>query len=128
MSTTTQVLNIQNMFDGILVGFESGMRQMSHVLWDTLLQFLSDHWVAVGGSLLLAFVFVTIKAVLGKWASFGSFSYHLLYFGILFIAGLMGGPEIFVSDFYHLFTTIILYPICYLLVGVVLERTGLKRF
>ena len=108
--------------------FIEAPKQAATMLWNlVLMPILSEHWLSIGVLLFVVFVAVTIKAMLGRWGSLGSFLYNFFYFGTLFVIGLILGPEVFVSDAMNFFTAIILYPICYLLVGWILETTGLKR-
>jgi hypothetical protein len=64
--------------------------------------------------------------MMGRWGSLGSLLYNFFYFGTLYIIGLLWGPEIFVDDLFNAACAVVLYPACYLLVGYILERTGLK--
>lgn len=102
-------------------------RQSSHTLWNFLISFLSQNWIWVFLIIFGIFLFATFKAMFGKWGSLGSFLYNLFYFGILFIIGLIWGPEIFINDIFKASCAIVLYPICYLLVGAILDKTGLGR-
>ena len=88
---------------------------------------LAQHWRIVLLGLFVAFIAVTIKALLGRWGSLGNFLYNFLYLGILFVVGLIFGPEIFVKDLFHEVCTLILYPICFYVTGQILTRTGLRR-
>jgi len=96
------------------------------IYWDTLISFLSKHWIAVTLLAVIILIIALVKAILGRWGMLGSILYHYFYFGILLIVGLIWGSNIFVSDFFHLACTILLYPACYFLVGVILNKTGLR--
>jgi hypothetical protein len=106
--------------------FEDGSKWAARMLWDVLMTFLTENWVWVFLGLLAIFIFVLLKAMLGRWGSLGSFLYHFFYFGTLFIVGLIWGPEVFTEDIFNALCAVILYPVCYLLVGIILDRTGLK--
>lgn len=106
--------------------FEKGTQQAARMLWSVLISILKEHWFAVISVLFLVLVAVTFKAMMGRWGSLGSFLYNALYFGTLFIIGLIWGPEIFVNDIFNAACTAILYPVCYLLVGYILDKTGLR--
>jgi len=108
--------------------FVEAPKEASKLLWyEVLMPILKEHWLSIGILLFIIFFLVTIKAMLGRWWSLGSFLYNFLYLGILFIIGLIWGPEVFVSDWINFFTTLILYPVCYWIVGWILDKTGLKR-
>lgn len=117
----------KQMVNLLLNSIEEGTKQAAHMLWNILISSLKDHWFAVMIALLAIFVFVTFKAMLGRWGSLGSFLYNFFYFGTLFIIGLIWGPEVFVNDIFNATCAVVLYPICYLLVGLILEKTGLKQ-
>lgn len=107
--------------------FVEAPKEAAGILWhQVLIPILSEHWLKIGAILFLVFFAVTLKAMTGRWGALGSFLYNFLYFSILFIIGLIWGPEVFLSDWIKFFTTLILYPICYWIVGWILDATGLK--
>lgn len=106
--------------------FEKANMQAVHMLWNALMIFLSQHWVFVFLVLFAILIFTTLKAMLGRWGSLGSVLYNFLYFGTLFIVGLIWGPELFISDIFNATCTIILYPVCYTIVGIILDKTNLR--
>ena len=79
--------------------------------------------IMIGILLTIAFAL----ALMGRWGMLGSVLYHYLYFGILFVVGLIKGPEIFVSEYFEIACAIILYPICYFTVGTILDKTGIHK-
>lgn len=98
------------------------------MLWGVLMGFLSVNWFWVLLVLFVLFIFVTLKAMMGRWGSLGSFLYNFFYFGTLFVIGLIWGPGIFVNDYFNAACATILYPICYVLVGVTLDKMGVRRY
>jgi len=96
------------------------------IYWGTLIFFLLKHWLIILIVLFLVFFTSLIRAISGRWGLFGSVMYNYLYFGILFIVGLTWGPEIFVSNLFTIICTVALYPLCYFLVGMILQKLGLK--
>ncbi len=117
----------KHLIDLLIKGVEDGTKMAAHILWSALMSFLKDHWLAVMGGLFVVFVIVTFKAMLGRWGSLGSFLYNFFYFGILLVVGLIWGPEVFLGDFFKAACTIILYPVCYFIVGLILDKMGVKR-
>lgn len=115
---------IVEMFANVL-GEET--RQVARVLWGMLTNFLSTHWLAVLLVLFVVFVAVTLKAMMGRWGSLGSFLYNFIYFGVLLIVGLIWGPEVFVGDYFKVACAVVLYPICYWVVGLILDKMGVRR-
>lgn len=111
----------------LLNAIDEGNKQAAHWLWDGLQTFLIAHWLLFIGGLFLLFVIATFKAMMGRWGSLGSLLYNFFYFGTLYIIGLIWGPEVFVNDLFNAACAIILYPVCYLLVGWILDKTGLRR-
>ncbi len=118
----------KQMISQIPNAIENGYKFAAHFYWDMLISFLKAHWFAFILALFVVFVVVTLKAMMGRWGSLGSFLYNFFYFGVLFVVGLIWGPEIFVDDFFNAACTAILYPVCYLAVGWILKKTGLRRF
>lgn len=97
------------------------------MLWDNLLMpFLVQNWAWIILMLFIVFTYVSIKAFMGRWGSLGSFLYNLLYFGILFIVGLIWGPEVFAGDFFSLVCTAVLYPACYWASGFIMEKMNVR--
>jgi hypothetical protein len=108
--------------------YSDGQKRAAEIYWVSLMDFLSRHGVLVIVSLLTILVFaVIVYLISGLWSTLGSVLWHYLYFGMLFVAGLIWGPTIFVSDFFHEACTIILYPVCYFLVRVILTETGIRK-
>ncbi len=103
-------------------------KQVVRIFWDILKSFLVDHWLAVMIVFFIILVIAMLKAVMGRWGMLGSVLYNSLYFGTLFIIGLIWGPEIFVGDFFNVACAIILYPVCYFTVGLILDKVGVRRF
>lgn len=118
--------DFKQMLDSISRGVEDGTKQAVHILWTTLLSNLTAHWLVIIIILFAVFVALTLKAMMGRWGSLGSFIYNFLYFGTLLIIGLIWGPDVFLGDFFKAACTAILYPVCYLITGYILERTGLR--
>lgn len=101
--------------------------QAYQALWDGLILFLSSNWLLVAGLLLFLLIVSFIKAINGRWGMFGSVAYNYLYWGILFISGLVFGPKIFANTFIDILY-FILYLLCYWLVGKLLRKSNFKRY
>lgn len=112
----------------LLNAIDEGTKQAARMLWNILTTFLSEHWLAVLLVLFVVFVAVTLKAMMGRWGSLGSFLYNFFYFGTLLVIGLIWGPEVFVDDYFNAACAVILYPICYVLSGMILDKMGVRRF
>jgi hypothetical protein len=65
--------------------------------------------------------------MMGRWGGLGSFLYNFFYFGILLVIGLISGSEVFVDDYFNVACAIILYPICYVLSGMILDKMRVRR-
>ena len=97
------------------------------MIWDAGMAYLAAHWLLVIGVLIGILILAILRYLItGRWAVLGSVLYHYLYFGILFLVGLIKGPEVFVSDYFEAACAIILYPLCYLAVRKILEVTGIR--
>lgn len=112
----------------ILNAFDEGAKQGARMAWQVLISILVEHWIVVLIFLLLVLFIAIVEALLGRWGTLGKVSYHYLYFGILFIVGLIGGSDIFVSNLFSIFCTLMLYPLCYWITGRILVRTGFIRY
>lgn len=131
MPTTTSPLGpdfakdfISFFFSAIEVATKHNLR----LTWDmVLIPFLREHWMLVIAGLFVAFVLVSLKAMAGRWGSLGSFLYNFFYFGTLFVVGLIWGPEVFAGDMFKFACTALLYPVCYILSGVVMDKMGVRR-
>ena len=110
-----------------LNAIEKGTLQAYRILWDALITYLSAHVIGVMLVLFVILVFAFLKAMMGRWGTLGSILYNIFYFGILFIIGLIWGPEVFASDLLNAMSAVILYPLCYMAVGMILDRTGVHH-
>ena len=118
---------VNDMVIRTLQSVDEGTKWAYHLFWDSLISFLSEHWLTVISFLVLLFLVALIRAYMGRWGMLGSVLYHYLYFGILFLVGLIKGPEVFVSEYFEIACEIILYPICYKTVGIILDKLGVRR-
>lgn len=110
----------------LLKTLDESTKQAFRMVWNILMSFLIEHWVAVIIILFIVLVYAVIRALLGHWWVFGSVLYNYFYFGILFLIGLIWGPEVFANDYFKIFLTI-LYITCFTVVGVILNKTGLRK-
>ncbi len=116
-----------NIINIIFNGINEGKKEAAQILWDILISFFHQYILFFLAIVISLLIFSFTKAVLGRWGMLGSVLYNILYFGILFIVGSIWGPSIFVSNYFHLACTVVLYPICYQIVGFILNTTGLRR-
>ncbi len=110
-----------------LDAIDKGVKMVYHWFWEFLLYFLKENWLIVTIILVLVLVVAILRSLVGYWGMLGSVLYNYLYFGILFIVGLIKGPEVFVSEYFELFLMVILYPLCYLAVRFILDSFNLRR-
>lgn len=127
-SSTTQLSSILsvdtiNMF---IVKINDVEKVMVHAAWDQLLSFLSQYWGQVVLCLTALLVLSFVIALFGRWGMFGSVFYHYLHFGVLFLIGLIWGPEIFVNIFFGLINLVI-YLYSFKLVGKIIDGLGLRK-
>lgn len=109
-----------------LNAIDESTRKAYQICWDAFMLFLSKNWLVVMIFFVVVLMAALVRAVMGRWDMLGKVLYKYLFWGILLVGGLIWGPGIFLSDFFHLFCTIILYPVCYFLVGKILDKTGLR--
>lgn len=97
------------------------------MIWDIGMMYLAQHWIAVVVGLFAIFIFALVRAfATGRWAMLGSITYNYLYFGILFIIGLIFGPELFANDYFKI-VLVILYITCFIFTGKFLSKIGVRR-
>lgn len=124
-STSTDTSVINSFIDPLLNAVDEAQKETAKMFWDFLIKFLSEHWLPVIGILFAVLMISFIIALFGRWAMFGSVLYHYLYFGTLFILGLIFGPGIFVNIFIDILL-VVLYVVCFKLVGKILKGIGFR--
>lgn len=93
-----------------------------HQLWNILISQIKEHWGFFLIILFIVLLFAFIRYLItGRWAMLGSVIYNYLYFGILFIIGLIFGPEVFANDYFKIVLAI-LYLFCFAMVGKLFRR------
>ena len=106
---------------------EDGTVLAYRILWSALINFLKEHWLFAIGALFVVLVIATIKSIFGRWGMLGSLIYNFLYFGVLFIVGLIWGPNVFTNGLFAPVCAVVLYPTCYLITGYILDSTRAKH-
>jgi hypothetical protein len=130
MTSTTALIDPRILIKSIKEGMDAAdiaTKAVYQVLWANLIDYLSKNWIIIVSFLTIFLFIAIIKAILGRWRMLGSILYHYIYFGILFTIGLIFGSDIFVNNIFSVACTVILYPVCYKVVGIILVQTGLKR-
>ncbi|MEI8339493.1 MAG: hypothetical protein WCF94_02400 [bacterium] len=112
---------------GFFQAFENGNKLACEWLWIILITFLKQNWLIITIIVSIVVIISTLKALSGYWGTLGSVLYNIFYFGILFVLALIFGPEIFISNWYEPLCAIILYPLCYYIVGKILNSFGIVR-
>lgn len=121
-STSTSLFIIDKLYKAI----SEVQSNMFQAFWNFLMNFFSKNWVFLLWVLFIIFVVALIRAILGRWGMLGSVLYNYIYFGILFILGLVFSPSIFNNIFFDL-VCFILYIVCYRIVGLILDYFGLHK-
>ena len=96
------------------------------IAWSWAMSYLLAHLWIVISILLIVLVYAVFRAFMGHWWVLGSVLYNYLYWGSLLIFGLIWGPEIFASTYVDI-GLFILYVLCYVAVGRILNKTGLRE-
>lgn len=117
----------QDLINNMLNTYDVVLRKIYHSAWDIFMSTIKEHWLLILSILLGLLIISIIIALMGRWGFFGSLMYNYLYFGILFILGLIKGPEVFLNEYFEFFCILLLYPVCYKIVGIILDKTGLKN-
>ena len=125
--TSTPVTMVVQMVSGIPQMLAHATAQAYRMIWNAVIPELLHNWLTV---IIVLFVFllfsIAVAAISGRWGMLGSVLYHYLYYGFLFLIGLIWGPEVFANDYFDIVLTI-LYLVCYSIVGVILVQMGYKR-
>ncbi|MDD4036540.1 MAG: hypothetical protein PHS45_04385 [Bacilli bacterium] len=117
----------QDLINNILSTYDVLLRKIYHSAWDIFMSTIKEHWLLILSILFGILIISIIIALIGRWGFFGSLMYNYLYFGVLFILGLIKGPEVFLNEYFEFFCILLLYPVCYKIVGIILDKTGLKN-
>ena len=130
MGTTTPFFGpdfVKQLIPWLTAQFGEATAHANRIIWNAFITLLLQHLILVACVLILVLVAATVRAVTtGRWGWLGSVLYNYLYFGTLFVVGLIWGPKIFANDYFEI-VLVILYIVCFSLVGVILTKTGLRR-
>jgi len=96
-------------------------------IWDALISVLKAHLFIVILAIIFIILIATIRSATGYWGMLGRVIYSLLYFSILFMIGLIWGSDVFANDLFKPLCAVILYPVCYLITGQILNKTGARH-
>jgi len=96
-------------------------------IWNALISFLINNWLLILILLIAVFIVAVIVAFSRGPRLLYKVIYNYLYFGIIFIIGLVYGSDIFVNNYFSLICIIVLYPACYLLTRLISEKIGIKK-
>ncbi len=130
MPTTTSPFGpefVKDLIVWFLQAINEATKKTYRMYWSFLISFLKEHWILTTAILILILVIAIIRAFGGYWGMLGSVLYNYLYFGILFMIGLINGSDVFASEYFEIICAIILYPICYFTVGRILDKLGVMR-
>jgi hypothetical protein len=111
----------------VMGAIDEGTKQGIRMFWDATISVLREHLLATTLIFLVILAIALIKTIAGRWGMLGSVLYNLFYFGTLLIIGLIWGPSVFASDFFHMACTLILYPISFFITGMILDELGVRR-
>lgn len=96
------------------------------MFWEILLSFLAQHLLGALIALVAILGYAALLFIItGRWRVLGSVLYNYFYFGILFVIGLIGGPELYANDYFPIIATIV-YIISFSVVGLILLTTGIR--
>lgn len=123
MNASTTISLIWN---GFTVAIDEGNKRFATMVWSVLMSVLQQYWISIIIFLIVLLILSSIPAFTKhRWGCFASVLYNYLYFGILFIVGLIFGSEIFASAIFDVLA-IILYVLCFRMVGTILRKLRLK--
>ena len=116
----------KQLVDTLFASIEKGTIQAFTWFWNGITSYLIEHWIVVSIILLVVLIVAVVRAFAGQWWMLGSVLYNYLYAGSLLLIGSIWGPAVFANTYADI-GFFVLYIICYLLVGRILTKTGLKR-
>jgi hypothetical protein len=127
-TTTPQVPDfLKDLIPQMIQAFSDATTKTYYIIWDIFMIFLVQNWLWVIMLLVLILLFAFLEYLMtGRWANFGSILYSYTYYGILFIIGLIFGPDIFANNWIDLILFIV-YVVSFLWVRIVLNRSGIRR-
>ncbi len=106
---------------------DDGTKTAYHMMWDMLLYFLIHDWLLVLGLLTFFLVIATTEFLFtGRWAMLGSVLYNYCYYGLLFLVGLIFGPEVFANYWIDLLLFAI-YAVSFAWIGIILTQIGIRH-
>lgn len=117
----------KQMVELLLNTIEESTKEYARIAWSLAMNFLAENWLWVMGGFVFLLVVLFIKALMGQWGSLYSLTYWTLYAIIVFIVGLIWGPEALVSDIYHVIYIAAIWPLCYLTTAWIWDRFGFRR-
>ncbi len=130
MNSTTTFSGFEfdkRLVQGSINAMEEGTKYYARIVWSISTTFLVQHWLFVMGTFVLLLFLLILKALIGQWGSLYSLTYWTLYAVIIFIVGLIWGPEALVSDIFHVIYIIAIWPVCYFLTGWIWDRFGFRK-
>jgi hypothetical protein len=111
----------------LLDAINESTKQAYRLFWTAIKQKLIEHWFLLIVGLVLLVALAVIKYRLtGRWGMLASVLYNYLYFGTLFVVTLIFGPEIFANEYIDL-VFVIIYIVCFTLVGIFVNVTGIRK-
>lgn len=116
---------LKQMVEVMLNSFQQGTIQAFTWIWNGITSYLIEHWIAVIIVLLVVLIYAILRAFMGHWWILGSVLYNYFYAGALLLIGSILGPAVFANTYADI-GFLILYIICYIVVGRILARTGLR--
>ncbi|MHB1330927.1 MAG: hypothetical protein ACYCY6_03095 [Minisyncoccota bacterium] len=129
--TTTSQFNtdfVREIFPWMIEEFGIATAKVFRIFWDIGVIYFVEHWGAILVGLVLIFIIALVQTIItGRWAMLGSITYNYLYFGTLFIIGLIFDPELFANDYFKIVLAI-LYVACFIITGHFLRKIGVRRF
>lgn len=124
ISTTTSPGIAAHTIGLFMDALEKGILDGIRMVWHIVISLLKEHLLLIAVVVLVLLAVALFKAMMGRWGMLGSVLYNLIYGTALLLIGFIWGPEVFVNDYFNLICAVLLYPICYFLVGIILKKNG----
>ncbi|MFA5841126.1 MAG: hypothetical protein WC847_02560 [Candidatus Paceibacterota bacterium] len=116
----------KQMVDMLLGSIPKGTIWALQFVWDIIKTFLSNNLMAVTIILIIILIYAVLRALMGDWWVLGKVLHKYLYWGSGLLIAFIWGPEVFAGTYVDIWLYILSIT-CFIVVGVILNKTGLKR-
>lgn len=96
-------------------------------VWNIIKIFIHDNLMYITIVLVVVLIYSILRALMGDWWVLGRVLYKYLYWGSGLLIAFIWGPEVFTGTYVEIWMYI-LSMISFVIVGIILKNSGLKKF